>query len=391
MSEVEVPPHYAGREPAFIKHHFLKGYVERLAFKIASGFEELVYVDGFSGPWKSGTENYEDTSFGIALQCLTSARTKWREITPRPRDVRMTAHLIEENPNAYQELEKIGSRFPEVQVTTHHGDFLKLAPTIAGGIPPQAFTFALIDPKSFKLDMAALRPLLARERTEVVFNFMYDFANRWIDVPELAPVYDHLLPGIDWRLRLGEASSNGPIERKKAFLACFKEVVRSTFGYAYVADVDIQHSSKDRTLYFLVYGTREPTGLEVFRDCQVRALETQAQTAGQRSIKARADAGMDSLFGPQWEPQSVRHRRFLEEEKASAERTLLAIANDTPGLKWGKVWPRLLADHAIRKTDAGRIAGALRKQGQIHFPQWAERKQVPDDSYLLMAGPSSAR
>jgi three-Cys-motif partner protein len=379
MIELEIPEHYKGREPAFIKHYFLKQYVERLAFKLASAFGEIVYVDGYSGPWKSGTENYEDTSFGIALRCLMTARTTWSAMPHRPRNVRMTAHLVEENADAFAELQTIGPRFPEITVFPHNGDFLKLAPSIASRIPDRAFTFALIDPKGFTLDLEALRPLLARPRTEVVFNFMYDFANRWTDLPALADKYDRLFPGIDWRSRLAEAADAGPATRKEALLACFKDAVKKVFGFRYVADVDIRHASKDRTLYFLVYGTREPAGIEVFRDSQVKALEAQAEAAGQRTQGKRAEMGMNSLFGTDWEAPSVNHRQFLEQQRQNARDALLVLAANEPGLLWKDTWPRLLADHAIRKTDANQIAGALQKDGKLDFAGWAKGKKVPSD------------
>lgn len=383
MIELEIPEHYRGREPAFIKHYFLKQYVERLAFKLASAFDEVVYVDGFSGPWKSGTENYEDTSFGIALQCLTSARTTWSAMPHRPRNVRMTAHLVEEDAAAFAELQTIRPRFPQVTVFPHNGDFLKLAPNIASKVPDRAFTFALIDPKGFTLDLEALRPLLARPKTEVVFNFMYEFANRFTNLPALADTYDRLLPGIDWRNRLAEASDAGPAARKAAFLACFKDAVKKTFGFRYVADVDIRHASKDRSFYFLVYGTHEPAGIEVFRDSQVKALEAQAEAAGQRTQGKRAETGMNSLFGTDWEAPSVNHRQFLEDERQAAKQLLLQIAEAEPGLMWKHVWPRLLAAHVIRRTDANKIAGALRKAGDIQFAGWVKGKQRPDDGYQM--------
>jgi three-Cys-motif partner protein len=383
MIELDIPDHYKGREPAFIKHYFLRQYVEKLAFKIGSRFDDLVYVDGFSGPWKSGAENYDDTSFGIALQCLTKARTAWRGIKPHYRDVRMTAHLVEKNKDAFRELEGINPRFPEVSIFPHNGDFLELAPAIAARIPPRAFTFALIDPKGFSLDLEALRPLLTRPRTEVVFNFMYDFANRWIDLPELSDTYDRLLPGIDWRNRLAEAADAGPAARKAAFLACFKDAVRDVFGFRYVADVDIRHGSKDRTLYFLVYGTREPAGIEVFRDCQVRALEAQAQAAGQRNIERRAEGGTGSLFGPEWEAFSVNHRCFLEDQKQAAAENLLAVAAAQPGILWEQTWPKLLADHVVRKTDLGRIAGRLHKERHLILSGLEKGRQVPQPKCQL--------
>ena len=387
MIDVEVPLHYAGREQTFVKHHFLKRYLESLAFKIASAFDELVYIDGYSGPWKSGEENYGDTSFGIALQRLAAARKAWSEMPSRGRNVRMTAHLVEKEDEPFRELECIGDRFPEITVYPHKGDFLQLARSIASAIPQRAFTFSLIDPKGFKLDLQALEPLLARPRSEVVFNFMYEFANRFTDHPDLADTYDRLLPGIDWRSRLASVSddaASGPAERKAVLLSCFKEAVRTIGGFSYVADVDVRHPGKKRTYYFLVYATREPRGIEVFRNCQVKALEAQAQIAGQKSLAERETNGQTSLFGSEWEGPAVDHRQFLGEQRFAARSTLMDMIAAEPGIRWGKVWPRLLADHAIRRTDASTIAAEARKDGKIEFPDWEGRKRTPDDSYRLL-------
>lgn len=383
MIEVEVPAHYAGREQAFVKHHFLRNYLERLVHKIASAYDEVVYIDGYSGPWKSGGEAYGDTSFGIALQSMTAARQSWLNIPQRRRNVRMTAHLVEKQAQPFAELQMIGTLFPEVTVHPHRGDFLTLAPNIATRIPNRAFSFSLIDPKGFKLDLEALRPLLARQQSEVVFNFMYDFANRFTSLDSLADTYDRLLPGIDWRTRLAVADAAGPTERKAAFLACFKEAVKSVGGYKYVADVDIRYPGTNRTYYFLVYGTREPPGIEVFRDCQIKALEAQSTISGQRSFQKRETAGQSSLFDSTWESAPVSHRQFLDDQRAAAKSSLLEIAASEAGIQWGKVWPRLLADCAIRKTDAGAMAAELRKSGAIAFKGWEPNKRIPADGYEL--------
>lgn len=386
MIELNVPPHYAGREQAYVKHYFLRQYLDRLAFKIASRFDELAYVDGYSGPWKSGDENYADTSFGIALERLTAARETWRNMPRRARNVQMTAHLVEKSAGPFRELEGIGERFPQVSVHPHRGDFVQLAPSIASSIPSRAFTFSLIDPKGFKLDLEALKPLLARPRSEVVFNFMYEFANRFVEHRDLADTYDRLLPGVDWRPRFEVLLNDtyaGPTERKALLLTCFKEAVKSVGGFKYIADVDVRHPGKNRTYYFLVYATREAAGLEAFRDCQVKALEAQAHIAGQRSLEKSESSGQRSLFGSELEEANIDHRSFLAEQRQVAKSQLLAIAKHRSGITWGEVWPRLLADYAIRKADAGAIAGKLRKEGAISFPQWEGRKRVPADSYRL--------
>ena len=78
------PLKYVGREQALVKRYFLKAYLESLIYKTASAYDEVVYVDGFSGPWQSTGEDFEDTSFGIALDALRKAKASWKE---RGRDV----------------------------------------------------------------------------------------------------------------------------------------------------------------------------------------------------------------------------------------------------------------------------------------------------------------
>ena len=57
---------YSGREQTKAKHFILKSYLQALAFKVLT-FSDITYVDGFSGPWETKTENFSDFSFMIAI------------------------------------------------------------------------------------------------------------------------------------------------------------------------------------------------------------------------------------------------------------------------------------------------------------------------------------
>src|SRR5947207_9723000 len=94
---------YRGREQAYLKHVSLERYLERLVFKTASKYNHIVYVDGFAGPWQSANEDFEDTSFGIALNALRRAKQAWKT-TRQPRDVKMTALLVEQKAQPYARL-----------------------------------------------------------------------------------------------------------------------------------------------------------------------------------------------------------------------------------------------------------------------------------------------
>ena len=66
---------YSGREQTKAKHFILKHYLEALAFKVLT-FSDITYVDGFSGPWETKTEDFADSSFMIAIRVLQDAQKK---------------------------------------------------------------------------------------------------------------------------------------------------------------------------------------------------------------------------------------------------------------------------------------------------------------------------
>src|SRR5467141_3512971 len=160
---------YAGREQAYVKHVFLERYLEALIFKTATGYNHIVYVDGFAGPWQSASERCEDTSFGIALNALRQAKEMQKT---KGRAVKMTALLVEQNTAAYARLATIPPKYPDITIKTYPADFLSIVPSILKDIPNDAFAFFFIDPKGWRIPLAKLQPLLARPRSEVTFNFM---------------------------------------------------------------------------------------------------------------------------------------------------------------------------------------------------------------------------
>jgi hypothetical protein len=45
---------------------------------------DITYVDGFSGPWKTKTEDFSDTSFMIAINVLKDAQHQiWKQTGER--------------------------------------------------------------------------------------------------------------------------------------------------------------------------------------------------------------------------------------------------------------------------------------------------------------------
>src|SRR6478672_10773266 len=123
---------YAGREQSYVKHVFLERYLEALVIKTASTYRHIAYVDGFAGPWQSANEQFEDTSFGIALNALRKARASWKR---QGRDVKMTALLVEQHPKAFGKLTSLQPRFPDIEIKTYPADFINIVPKSVSDIP----------------------------------------------------------------------------------------------------------------------------------------------------------------------------------------------------------------------------------------------------------------
>ncbi len=377
---------YLGREQAYVKHVFLERYLKRLVHKTASSYDHVVYVDGFAGPWQSASEQFQDTSFGIALKALGQAKATWKATG---RDVKMSAYLVEQDPVAYGRLAGITDLYPDIEVKTYHADFVKALPAILGDIPPAAFAFFFVDPKGWRFRLHDLAKMLKRARSEVIFNFMFDFINRAVSMkePAIEQGVDELIPFGDWRKKLEEAEKRGATaeSRKSIIVDAFGESLAKIGSYNFVAETTVLRPLSNRALYCLCYATRHRRGIEVFRDCQLKALREQDRTRSAIRVKhAETTTGQREIFDSLHEMAPNDLDAKLAEEIVAAEKTLLELTPAIPGaIKYEQVWPLVLAKHVVRLPDVNRIAARLRKEQRIVFPDWEPGRRVPQPNYKM--------
>jgi three-Cys-motif partner protein len=137
---------YQDREQTKAKHFLLKSYLQALAFKILR-FSDLTYVDGFSGPWKTATENFSDSSFMIALSALRDAQQTVFEQTAERRKVR--CFFSEKDSKAYSKLRDAVSTYDQpdrgFEIRTFCGEFESAVPEIQNFVG-SSFSLIFIDP-----------------------------------------------------------------------------------------------------------------------------------------------------------------------------------------------------------------------------------------------------
>ena len=383
--------HYMGREQAFVKHTFLDKYLPALIGKVCSQYDEFVYVDGFAGPWKSTAgENFDDTSFGIALNHMTAQRLRY---LGRGRDIKMRAFLVEKDENSFSQLQQAILRFPKIEVKPLNGLMENYAGIIASSISSAAFSFTLIDPKGFP-DIEAMMPLLKRQNAEALVNFMFDFANRFGGT-DLIPKLEAWLSASgsnDWREKVKAVSGT---EREQMYEELAVDALRATPGYAYAPVITVDKVLQNRPLYKLIFLSRHSEGLKVFRQSEEKALDAQATARSASKAKKRAEKtviGDLFAYGEDAVPndrssQVIRRSR----EQAPIRLNELLVAAGAKGLVWGDLWPSILEDFSVTRSWLGHHVNDNRKSGQISAPGWpSERKQIPDDDQrLIWIGPNS--
>jgi three-Cys-motif partner protein len=378
---------YAGREQSYVKHVFLERYLEMLVFKTASTYNHIVYVDGFAGPWQSANEQFEDTSFGIALNALRRAKETWKNNSGR--SVRMTALLVEQNTAAHAKLLTVPPKYPDITIKPYHADFLSIVPTLLQDIPRDAFAFFLIDPKGWGISLAKLKPLLERQKSEVIFNFMFEFINRAASMKNAAGL-DDLIPYGNWRQRLAELEpiasvTATPEERKEILVDSFKESLRVLGGYDYVAETTVLRPVSDRPLYCLFYASRHEAGIEAFRDCQIAALKEEATTRAAGKVRHKAaSSGQAEFFASLHEMGPDDTEARLAHEKRNAATAIRDLVPKSPDhIVYRKLWATVLANHMVRKPDVNTICAEMRKKEELLFPDWKPKKRVPQDHYRV--------
>jgi three-Cys-motif partner protein len=171
---------YSGREQTKAKHFILKSYLQALAFKVLT-FSDVTYVDGFSGPWETKTENFDDSSFMIAIAVLQDAQKKIQERMGVRRRIR--CFFSENDPEAFSQLQQAVAPLhrPEqrFEIKTYCGKFEDAVNEIQSFIGT-SFPLIFIDPTGWTgYPFDKIKPLFARAKCEVLINFMYEFINRF--------------------------------------------------------------------------------------------------------------------------------------------------------------------------------------------------------------------
>lgn len=241
-----------------------------------SGVQHLNYIDCFAGPWKSETENFSDTSPKIAITELLNARKALQE---RGKNVEMRFTFIEKDKAAYSNLEKVLSPFGAYDIESHNSEFTKTIPQIQAFIDRKSannFTFFFIDPTGWTgFAMDDIKGLLRSNRGEVLINLMTKDITRFVAEEFTENSFSKLFGQDRIEHIRSQAKTLSGREREDFVVEEYCNSLREFAGYDYVASAVIANPEQQRNHFHLIYGTRNPIGLEKFGEITDKLMEQQ--------------------------------------------------------------------------------------------------------------------
>jgi three-Cys-motif partner protein len=317
----------------------------------------------------------------IAIQVLKDAQAKVRESGKRPR---IRCFFVEENADSFAKLQAAVAPHHDPAngffIETFNGKFENAVSQVQR-MMSNSFALTFIDPTGWTgYEFAKVKPIFEHSPGEVLLNFMYDFVSRFTasSDPVTLATFDGIL-GENWKTRL-DAST---LPREEALLTLFREQFWKAGKFEYVMNTPIEKIS-DRTHFHIVYGTRSAEGLAAYREVEHAALKGHGmRRAVARQVMREKKTGQADFFGAGFSASmaELSMESQVAELRGHAKDWLIGQLPDCPK-RFSEIWPPILDQYMLRKTDAKQICVELGKAGVIK-ETWrlnGSKRRVPDDA-----------
>jgi three-Cys-motif partner protein len=372
---------YTGREQTFIKHFILRNYLERFAIIVGSHWNTLTYVDCFSGPWKVKSEEFEDSSFAIALEQLRRARAVHRDRTGRT--LMLRCFFLEKTPSAYKRLKHFTDQIDDVVIETKNKKLENAIQDILNFVQeggPNSFPFIFIDPTGWSgFAMKTITPLLQLDPAEVLINFMTEHIRRFIESPQkqTQESFVKLFGSGQFKDELRDLEEK---DREDALVTAYSESVKRVGSFAYTSSTIVLHPTKDRTHFHLIYATRDPKGIEVFKDAEKKAMPVMEKTRDEAQKRGREKrTGQTELAFSSMETQdpSAYFQSLRERYMSRARVAVLHLIQSKKRVPYDKTWSEAMTFPLTWENDLKEWLRDLESTGRLEFTGMKENRRVP--------------
>ena len=134
-----------------------------------------------------------------------------------------------------------------------------------------------IDPFGFKVNYRDLETVMSFDRNELVVNFMFDYINRFIALPNLETIFTTFYGCDDWK----EATDMSGNDREAYLVGLYKRQLKKFSKYVFPYRISVYDA--DRTYYYLFHATNHIDGASIMKSCYASLNNGKVEYVGKRS------------------------------------------------------------------------------------------------------------
>lgn len=341
------------------------------------------HVDGFSGPWRSEDEHFEDTSFVIASNKLAEVKDGCIQ---RDRNVRFRALFIEEDIEKFQKLKSQAAKITDIEAKTLPGSFEELIPDIVEFIG-NSFSLIFIDPtgwQGFALDK--IRPLL-NLRGEIVINFMFNDINRFFEDsrPGIANSFASLFGGADWYQEYLGLTDLG-WSREESLLEVYRKRLKRVGDFKFVTSTIVLNPLRDRTYFHLVYATRHLKGLIEFKKIERKLVSVQDNIRSlAKQSKKILESGQFELFdAKQLSTKALSFEQIKIRNLTRASKSVVEMLKAKRSVSFEELQGRALEWPLVWDEDLQQIIEELGADGKVKVLSMGSKERTIKTKHTIV-------
>ena len=291
-------------------------------------------------------------------------------------NVNIRAYFIEQDKMAFAQLENYASEVEDVEVGLRNARLEDSVEEICGFIDAadaSNFPFIFIDPKGwtgFSLDV--IRPLLELSTCEVLINFMTQHIVRFIDNDASRDSFARLFGSSDFGEQLQGIAKE---DRVDAAVFRYRDVVSAAGAFQFSGVAGILNPLKARSHFHLIYLSRDPKGLEVFKEAEKKSMvEMESGRASAQQASREAKTKQRELFSPEDAPESEYYLLLRERYQNLAMAELDSILQEQNRVSYDDAWLTWLQFPMVWESD---LKNWIRSSPNIEIEGLGPRQRVP--------------
>jgi len=170
-------------------------------------------------------------------------------------------------------------------------------------------------------------------------------------------------------------------DREDAIVMAYSKRVKRVGAFGYTSSAIVLHPEKNRTHFHLIYATRDPKGIQVFKEAEKKAMPVMEKTRDEAQKREREErTGQTELrlfSGMVTQDPSAYFRSLRERYVSRARAAILDLVRAKKQLTYDEAWSSALTFPLTWESDLKDWIREWEQEGRLEIMGMKERQRVP--------------